>query len=174
MLEKRRKAAARVVALVCGYGTSVVTSSGIDRGKLGKVLALLTSPMDGEVLAAARMTVKLLADAGLRPEDLAKSALVISARPPPRSVWTPSEPWSVKPKPYDPTPRRCSFADLKPKAARQVLAYMLVCGRLPLKDAAFVREIAERMYERPHEELYSDEKARLTRLWNKVAPEKAA
>jgi hypothetical protein len=174
MLEKRRTPAARVAALVCDYGMSVVTSSGIDRSKLGKVLALLTSPMDGEVLAAARMAVKLLADAGLRPEDLVKSALVISAQPPPRPVWTPSEPWSVKPKPYDPTPRRRSFADLKPKAARQVLVYMLVCGRLPLKDAAFVREIAERMYERPHEELYSNEKSRLTRLWNEIAPEKAA
>lgn len=160
--------------MMCGYGMSVVTSSGIDCGKLGKVLALLTSPMDGEVLAAARMAVKLLADAGLRPEDLAKSALVISAQPPPWPVWTPSEPRPVKPKPYNPTPRRRSFADLEPKAARQALVYMLVCGRLSLKDAAFVREIAERMYERPHEELYSDEKSRLTRLWNKIAPEKAA
>lgn len=43
----------------------------LNRERLAKVLALLASPVDGEALAAARMAVKLLADAGMRPGDLA-------------------------------------------------------------------------------------------------------
>jgi hypothetical protein len=151
----------------------------LDCDKLAKVLALLTSPMDSEVLAAARMAVKLLAANGQRPEDLAKGVLVVAQSTPqwpPRPAWTSPKEYPFKAKDYGPThkPKRRSFADLKPTEARRVLAYMLTCGRLSPKDAAFVREIAERMYERPHEGLYSDEKSRLTWLWNKVAPEKKA
>jgi len=43
---------------------------GINRDRLRKVLALLSSPVDGEALAAARKVVALLAAAGKRPEEL--------------------------------------------------------------------------------------------------------
>jgi hypothetical protein len=46
-------------------------TAALNRERLGKVLALLSSPVDGEALAAARMVVKLLAAADMRPEDLA-------------------------------------------------------------------------------------------------------
>jgi hypothetical protein len=52
-------------------------TAALNRDRLGKVLALLSSPQDGEALAAARMAVKLLSAAGMRPEDL--------AQPPPAS-----------------------------------------------------------------------------------------
>ena len=42
----------------------------IDRDKLGKVLALMASPFDGEALAATRKVVELLDKTGLRPEQL--------------------------------------------------------------------------------------------------------
>lgn len=44
------------------------------RRRLGLVLAMLTSPHDGEALAAARLACKLLDQHGWRPEDLAAIA----------------------------------------------------------------------------------------------------
>ena len=42
-----------------------------ERRRLGMILAMMTSPADGEALNAARMAVKMLAGKGMRPEDLA-------------------------------------------------------------------------------------------------------
>jgi hypothetical protein len=50
-------------------GVRKLTTS-VNRDRLAKVLALLANPVEGEALAAARMAVKLLADAGMRPEQL--------------------------------------------------------------------------------------------------------
>ena len=59
----------------------------VNRDRLAKVLALLSSPVDGEALAATRMAVKLLSDAGMRPEDLAPAPAIIALRP---------DPWAVR------------------------------------------------------------------------------
>lgn len=52
------------------------------RRRLGLVLAMLTSPHDGEALAAARMACKLLDRHGWRPEDLAAAPAGAQQQPP--------------------------------------------------------------------------------------------
>ena len=97
----------------------------IDRDKLAKVLALLTSPMDGEVVAAARVAVMILAAAGLRPGDLVKgiytlNELLRDEPPSPRPRATPPDPSTPETRPK--AEKKRSFANLYPSEARRVLA----------------------------------------------------
>ncbi len=63
-----------------------MTASALNRDKLGKLLAMLTSDHDGEVVAAARAAVRMLAAAGMRPEELAaEPAPAAAVMPRPRS-----------------------------------------------------------------------------------------
>jgi hypothetical protein len=149
---------------------------GANQDKLAKVLALLTSSMDGEVVAAARAAVRILAAAGRRPGDLVNRIHTLNEplTDNPRSPQPPATP----PEPQARTARpkaeeKRSFADLYPSEARRVLADLLTYGLSP-RDEAFVRGIAERLYSRPHEGLKGGEKRRLTALWNRISPQTEA
>jgi hypothetical protein len=170
----------------------------IDRDKLGKVLALQASPIDGEALAATRMAVKLLSAAGMRPEDLAKGLVQINTpdlstfhwRPPaPRPA--PAQPWP-KPRPtkaereaaqareqaaHEAALRelkrqadRMSFAKLDPKDTRNRLTRLLAEATLTAEEQAYLFGIATQLYERPHELLDARDVRRLNRLWRSFLP----
>ena len=139
----------------------------INRDKLGKVLALMASPIDGEALAAARMTVKMLAAAELRPEDLADPMKVLLRSTPAELTQTQTEPARHEPtsQPYTPTkPKPPSFRDLAPSVARMVLADMLA-GELAEADRTFLGGLAEQMRTAPHKCLATAEVRRINRLW---------
>lgn len=53
-----------------------------EQDRIRKILALLASPADGEVLAAARRIVAILEKHSLRPEDLLGMAPTVAARTP--------------------------------------------------------------------------------------------
>lgn len=143
-----------------------MTAPGIDHTKLGKVLALLASNMDGEALAAARAAVRMLAAAGLRPEALADGMTIwlagrsdaaagIQPGPPP----APPSP----PKPRKPPPSP-SFRDLKPSAQRFVLADLLA-GDLGEADRTFLAMVAARLRTAPHQGLTTAELRRINKAW---------
>lgn len=142
-------------------------TTAVNLGKLGKVLALLASPVDGEALSAAHMTVKLLAAAGMRPEDLADPVKVSlrsapAERPPARTEQSGREP---APRPYTaPKPKPPSFRDLRPSVARMVLADMLA-GELAEADRTFVGRLAEQLRAAPHKCLTTAEVRHINRLW---------
>jgi hypothetical protein len=138
----------------------------VDRDRLAKVLALISSPVDGEALAAVRTAVKMLAAAGMRPEQLVDGV-------PHRRIataWTvtPSSSPDInghRPKP----PRSASFRDLGPTEARDIIADLLSAGILP-KHVQFLRTISERLYARPHEGLRSGEWTRSGARCGRHAP----
>ena len=151
--------------------TDIAPPPAIDRARLGKVLALLASPNDGEALAATRMVVKLLAAHDMRPEQLVDglpnhdpfglATLVYPAPATPRSrAWSPFDRSAEevaedlarslrrKPGSAKPTPGPKSFRDIGPGEARERLRQMLTTPMLP-KPKAFITEILERLRE-PH------------------------
>lgn len=136
----------------------------ISRDRLAKVLALLASPVDGEVLAAARSAVKMLAQVNLRPENL------IDGIPEPVEPinFEPIKPadcdeWSCCPEPPPPPPP--TFRDLGPAAARRVIADILAAGNVSPREAGFLHKISARLYGRPHEGISISEVRRLNKLW---------
>lgn len=144
----------------------------LNRDRLAKVLALMASPVDGEALATCRMAVKLLADAGMRPEQL------VDGVPMPVAPW-PAQPatsysrWAYR-HAATPTrrarsakPRQPSVRDMGPAELRQVLDDLLGSHPFPLlpKHAAFVRDIRDRLYREPHLGLSADDVRRLNGLW---------
>jgi hypothetical protein len=151
-----------------------IAVTGINREKLAKVLALLSSPVDAEALAATRMATKLLAEAGMRPEQLVDGIpKTMTPVIPSRSPW----PWpspADNPRPRHPKPAPPpSFRDLGPAAARRVLDDLLATPLLP-KHAMFVRAIRERLRVESHKGLTTAEVRKLNRLWRAMREMAAA
>jgi hypothetical protein len=86
----------------------------VNRDRLAKVLALMSSPVDGEALAATRMMVKLLADAGLRPERLVDGIPAERVAAPAEWAWT--TPWDIRP--TAPQPRAAAARPKETHSAR--------------------------------------------------------
>lgn len=142
----------------------------LNRARLGKVLALMASPVDGEALAATLAMVRMLSEVGMRPEDLADggpffvAAHATPAHPPRQPQPTPSARQPCQPKPAPPP----SIRDLPPSHARRVLASLLA-GNLAEDERAFVAEMAEQMRVAPHKVLSTAQVRRLNRLWRAAA-----
>jgi hypothetical protein len=155
----------------------------VDRDRLGKVLALLASPHDGEALAATRMVVKLLAAHDMRPEQLVNgiptSASAFHAF---TFTYPAAAPRSATPKPKPAKPSWPSFRDIGPGAAADRLRQMLATPLLP-KPRAFVSDILARL-QRPHPtgtgsaavaaDLTTAEIRRLNSMWRLVQEVAAA
>lgn len=141
----------------------------LNRDRLGKVLALLASPVDGEALAAARMVVRLLAAAGMRPEELADPWQMMAhlRRPEPGAASTESAPPAQPTREWTPRPPKpVSVRDLAPSAVRSIIADLLA-GELADGDRGFLAALAERLRTQPHLGLTTGEVRRLNRLWRR-------
>ncbi len=137
--------------------TDTRAEASINRDKLGKVLALMASPVDGEALAAAE----------LRPEDLVNPMKVLLRSTPAEPMATQTAPARHEPTPHPytpPKPKPPSFRDLAPSMARMVLADLLA-GELIEADRTFVASLAEQMRTAPHKCQTTAEVRRINRLW---------
>jgi hypothetical protein len=159
-------------------------SHAINRDRFAKVLALMSSPVDGEALAATRTAVKMLANINLRPEDLVngipKPDEPIGFETIVRYKWSYGTEPPQRPPPPKPTherrpnpPPQPTFRDLGPASARRVIADILAAGNLSARNVAFFGEISARLYSEPHIGLSTGEVQRLNKLWRSMPSREA-
>jgi len=130
-----------------------VSAATLNTDRLGKLLALLTSDHDGEVVAAARAACRLLAAADLRPEDLADPGKLFRAT------------YQLKPAPARPEPPPPpSVSGMTARQVREVIAHILT-GEVSEADRAFLTALSARLFSAPHQGITTAEVRKVNKLW---------
>lgn len=127
--------------------------------KMAKLIPMLGTDQDGEIIATVRAIRRTLDGAGLDLHDLARALSGVSPRP----EWT--SPHSSEPSPRKPT--RFSFSGVSSKKARAEIAGLLAEAELTDWEADFLTSIAEGLRVRPDRLLTPKQVRVLNGVWRR-------